>query len=46
VEGSERFDKKQDEFVSPTYTILDNKLESLEFLSTNVPLIPRQIGIG
>ncbi len=46
VEGSERFNKKHDEHVNPTYTILDNRLESLEFLSTNVILTPHQIGIG
>jgi hypothetical protein len=40
VEGNERSDKKQDEPVNPSYTILDNRLESLEFLSTSVPLTP------
>jgi len=40
MEVSERYDKKHDEFVSPTYTILDNRLKSLEFLSINVPLTP------
>ncbi len=46
VEGSERFDKKQDELVNPSYIILNNRLESLEFLSNNVPLAPHQIGIS
>jgi hypothetical protein len=46
VEGSERFNKKHDEHVNPTYTILDNRLESLEFLSTSVPLTPHHIVIG
>jgi hypothetical protein len=46
MEGSERFDKKQDEHVNPTYTMLDNRLKSLEFLSTSVPLTPHHIGIG
>jgi hypothetical protein len=40
VEGSERFDNKQHEHVNLTYIILDNRLESLEFLSTSVPLTP------
>jgi hypothetical protein len=44
--GNERFDKEHDELVNPSYTILDNRLKSLEFLSTNVPLTPHQIGIG
>jgi len=46
VEGSERSNKKQDELVKPSYTIRDSRLESLEFLSTNVLLTPHQIGIG
>jgi hypothetical protein len=46
VEGSERFNNKHDEHVNPTYTILDNRLESLEFLSTSILLTPHQIGIG
>ncbi len=46
VEGSERFDKKQDELVNPSYIILDNRLESVEILSNNVPLAPHQIGIS
>ncbi len=40
VEGNERFNKKHDEHVNFTYIILDNILESLEFLSTSVPLTP------
>jgi hypothetical protein len=40
MEGSERFDKKQVEFINPSFTILDSRLESLEFLSANVPLTP------
>ncbi len=38
VEGSDRFDKKHEEPINPSYTIIDNRLESLEFISTNVPL--------
>jgi hypothetical protein len=45
VEGSERFDKKQDELAHLSYTIFDNRLKSMEFLSTNVLLTPHQIGI-
>jgi hypothetical protein len=40
VEGSGRSNKKQDELVNPTYTILDSRLKYLEFLSTTVPLTP------
>jgi hypothetical protein len=40
VEGSERFDKEQVELVNPSFTILDNRLEYLEFISTSVPLTP------
>jgi hypothetical protein len=40
MEGSERSDKKQDEPINPTYIILNIRLESLKFLSTNVPLTP------
>jgi hypothetical protein len=40
VEGIERFDKKQYEHVNPSFTILDNRLESLEFICVNVPLTP------
>jgi hypothetical protein len=46
VEGSERSNNKQDEPINLTYIILDNRLESLEFLSTSVPLTPHQIGIS
>ncbi len=46
MEGNNRFDKKHDELVNSSYTILNNRLESLEVLSTNVPLTPHQIGIG
>jgi hypothetical protein len=40
MESSERLDKKQDELVNPTYTILDTRLESLEFLFGSVHLTP------
>jgi hypothetical protein len=40
IEGSERFNKKHVELVNPSFTILDNRLESLEFLSFSVPLTP------
>ncbi len=40
VEGIERLDNKQDEHVNPSFTILDNRLESLEFICINVPLTP------
>jgi hypothetical protein len=46
VEGSKGSDKKHDELVNPSYIILDNRLNFLEFLSTNVPLAPHQINIG
>jgi hypothetical protein len=46
VEGSERFDKKHDEHVNPSFTILDSRLEYLELISINVPLTPHYIGIG
>jgi hypothetical protein len=46
VEGSERFDKKHDEHVNFSFTIIDSRLESLEFTYTNVPLTPHQIDIG
>jgi hypothetical protein len=46
VEGNERFDKEQIEHVNPSFTILDSRLESLEFISTSVTLTPRQINIG
>ncbi len=36
MEGNERFDKEQIEHANPSFTILDNRLESLEFISTNV----------
>jgi hypothetical protein len=45
VEDSERFDKKHDELVNPSYTILDKRLESLESLSISVHVTPHQIGI-
>jgi hypothetical protein len=37
VEDSERFDKEQVEPVNPSFTALDNRLESLEFLFAGVP---------
>jgi hypothetical protein len=40
MEGSERSDKKQNEHVNPSFTILDNILESLGFIFVNVPLTP------
>jgi hypothetical protein len=40
MEGNERSNKKQDEHVNPSYTMLDNRLEYLEFLSISVPLTP------
>jgi hypothetical protein len=46
VEDSERFDKEQVKHVNPSFTILDSRLESLEFLFASVPLTPHQIGIG
>ncbi len=46
VEGSERSDKKHDELVNPSFTILNSRLKYLEFISINVPLTPHQIGIG
>jgi hypothetical protein len=46
MEGSEKSNKKHDELVNPSFTTLDNILESLEFISNIVPLTPHQIGIG
>ncbi len=44
MEGSERFDKEHVELVNLSFTILDNRLAYLEFISTSVPLTPHQIG--
>ncbi len=46
MEDSKRFDKEWVEHVNPSFTILDNRSKSLEFLSTSVLLTPHQIGIG
>jgi hypothetical protein len=46
MEGSERSDKKHDENVNPSFTIVDSGLESLKFTCTNVPLTPHHISIG
>jgi hypothetical protein len=46
LEGSERYDKEQVEFVNLSFVILNCRLESLEFITTNVFLTPHQIGIG
>ncbi len=46
VEDSERSNKEQVELVNPSFTILDSRLESLEFISTSIPMTPHQIGIG
>jgi hypothetical protein len=46
VEGSERSNKKHDKSINYSYTILNSKLKSLEFLSTSVPRTSHQIGIG
>ncbi len=40
VEGSERSDKKKNEPINPSFTILDNILEYLGFIFVNVPLTP------
>jgi hypothetical protein len=40
MEGSERSNKKHDELVNPSFTTLDSRLESLEFISTSVPFNP------
>jgi hypothetical protein len=40
LEDSERFDKEQVELVNPSFTILDSRLEFLEFLFASVPLTP------
>jgi hypothetical protein len=46
VEGNERFDKKQNEPINLSFSILDSRLEFLEFISINILLTPHQIGIG
>jgi hypothetical protein len=46
MEGSERFDKKQDEPMNPSFIILDSRLKSLEFISISVLITPHQISIG
>jgi hypothetical protein len=46
VEGNEISNKKQDELVNPSFTLLDNRLKSLEFLSISVLLTPHQICMG
>jgi hypothetical protein len=38
VEDNERSDKEQIEPINPSFIVLDIRLESLEFLSTNSPL--------
>jgi hypothetical protein len=43
VEGSERSDKEQVELVNPSFIILNNRLEYLEFISLSVPLTPHLI---
>jgi hypothetical protein len=44
MEGNERSDKEHVEHGNPSFTILDSRLESLEFISISVPLTPHQIG--
>jgi hypothetical protein len=46
MEGSERYDKEQVELVNLSFTILNSRLGSLEFITTIVLLTPHQIGIG
>jgi hypothetical protein len=41
MEGSERSIKEQVEHVNLSFTMLDSRLESLEFISTIVPFTPR-----
>jgi hypothetical protein len=45
MEGNERYDKEKVELVNPSFTILNSRLESLEFITTSVLLTPHQIGI-
>jgi len=37
MRGSERYAKEQAKLVDPSFTILNNKVESLEFLPTSLP---------
>ncbi len=46
MRGSEKSVEEQAEPIDPSFTILDSKLKPFEFLSTNLPLTPHQIGIG
>ncbi len=46
MKGSEKSVKEHIELVDPSFTVLDSKVEPLEFLFTSLPLTPHQIGIG
>jgi hypothetical protein len=46
MRGNEISIKEQTEPINPSFIVLDDRVESLEFLSTNLPLTPHHIGIG
>jgi hypothetical protein len=46
VKGNEIFTKEQAKHVAPSFTLLDNKIESLQFLSISLPLTPHHVGIS
>jgi hypothetical protein len=46
MEDNEKSNKEYVELVNTSFTILDNGLESLEFLFVSLLLTPHQIGIG
>ncbi len=46
VRGSEGPYKEHAKPIDPSLIVLDNKVGSLEFLSTSLPLTPQQIGIS
>jgi len=45
VVDNKKSNKEHVEHVNPSFTILDNRLETLKFLFASLPLTPHQIGI-
>jgi hypothetical protein len=45
VKGSEKPNKEQVEHVNPSFTTLNNRVKSLEFLYASLLLTPHQIGM-
>ncbi len=46
MRGNKKLVKEHVKHVDPSFTILENGIDLLEFLSTNLYLTPHQIGIG